>query len=127
MRKCVTALMLAAIMMVFAGCGGGGKEPVIGDWKMTEIETMGVKVSLEEYMQSMGGDAEDMNMQLSIKEGGKFSGNIAGQEGEGTWTYKEPTLSLTADGETMDCEYKDGKLTLKVEEGGQSFSAIFEK
>ena len=114
MRKFVTALMLTVAMMVLAGCGGGGsKDPVVGNWKMTEIETMGVKVSLEEYMQS--------------KEDGTFSGKFASEEGSGTWKYSAPTLTLTADGEDMKCEYKDGKLVMNVEEGGQSFSAVFEK
>ncbi|MCI9530492.1 MAG: lipocalin family protein [Lachnospiraceae bacterium] len=128
MRKFVTALMLTVAMMVLAGCGGGGsKDPVVGNWKMTEIETMGVKVSLEEYMQSMGGDAEDMSMEMDIKEDGTFSGKFASEEGSGTWKYSAPTLTLTADGEDMKCEYKDGKLVMNVEEGGQSFSAVFEK
>lgn len=127
MKKFVTALMLTVILAVLAGCGGGKEEPVVGKWKMTEIETMGVKVSLEEFMESMGAEAESVKMELDIKEDGTFSGEVAGEKGDGTWKYKDPTLTLTVDGEDMECEYKDGKLVLNVEEGGQSFTAVLEK
>lgn len=126
MKKYVATLMLTVIIAVLAGCGES-KDPVVGNWKMTEIETMGVKVSLEEFMESMGGDAESVKMEINIKADGTFSGDVAGQKGDGTWKYKEPTLTLTADGTDMECEYKDGKLIMNVEEGGQSFSAVLEK
>lgn len=127
MKKCVTALLLTAVMMVFSACGGNSKAPVIGDWKMTQIEAIGVTVSVEEYMEAMGGDSEDLDLKMTIKEDGTFTGKTSEEASEGTWEYKEPTLTLTADGETMECEYKDGKLTMTIEEDGQSFSAVFEK
>ena len=128
MKKCITALMLTAVMMVFAACGGSGSDaPVVGEWKMTQIEAMGVTVSVDEYMEAMGGDAEDMDMKMTIKGDGTFTGKIDNEESDGTWEYKEPSLTLNADGESMDCEYKDGKLTMSIEEDGQTFSAVFEK
>lgn len=134
MKKHISILMLAVMMvMILAGCGGGADKsdaPVVGDWKMTIVEAMGQTANIEEYATMTGMSADDVKMNLSIKGDGTFTidaGSIfGGASGEGKWDYKEPTLTLDYEGKTT-CEYKDGKLVMSLEEGGQSVSVTFEK
>lgn len=128
MKKHIAVIMLTVIMMVLAGCGGKGNSdaPVVGDWKLSSVEAMGVTMSAEEFSEAAGGDVK-----MSIKADGTFSmdlGSLYGdQSGEGKWEYKEPTLTLTADGESITGEYADNKLTLTLEQSGQTVSMTFEK
>lgn len=134
MKKQITVLMLAVMMvMVLAGCGGGSSKsdaPVVGDWKLTTVEAMGQTANIEEYATLTGMDSADVMMNISIKDDGTFtieSGSVfGGISGKGKWDYKEPTLTLDYEGKTT-CEYKDGKLVMAIEEGGQSVSVTFEK
>ncbi len=116
MKKRVAMLMLAAMLVVLALAGCGSKKesaPVVGDWKVSTIEVSGVSVSLDEYLKATGTD--DMKMEISIKDGGKFSMDMVGEKADGTWKYKEPTLTLTVDGDDLDTEYKDGKIIMDME------------
>lgn len=133
MKKHISILMLAVMMvMVLAGCGGASKSdaPVVGDWKLTTVEAMGQTANVEEYATLTGMSADDVKMELSIKDDGTFTieaGSVfGGESGKGKWDYKEPTLTLDYEGKTT-CEYKDGKLVMSLEEGGQSVSVTFEK
>ncbi|MCI8464918.1 MAG: lipocalin family protein [Lachnospiraceae bacterium] len=124
MKKRVAVLMLAALMTVLALAGCGGKkssDPVVGEWKMTKVEAMGVSMSVEEYLQAAG--MGDMKMEMSIKDNGKFSMDVVGESGDGTWKYKDPVLTLTADGESVEAEYKDGTITMEM----SGVAMIFEK
>lgn len=124
MKKRIAVLMLAAVMVVLALAGCGGKKdasPVVGTWKATEVEAMGVNVKVDEYLEQMG--MGDMKMEMSITDDGKFSMDMAGQQVEGTWKFSDSTLTLTAEGSDLDAEYKDGKIT--VDESG--VKVIFEK
>ncbi|MCI9486355.1 MAG: DUF4923 family protein [Lachnospiraceae bacterium] len=124
MKKRIAVLMLAAVMVVLALAGCGGKKdasPVVGTWKATEVEAMGVNVKVDEYLEQMG--MGDMKMEMSITDDGKFSMDMAGQQVEGTWKFSGSTLTLTAEGSDLDAEYKDGKIT--VDESG--VKVIFEK
>lgn len=126
MKKYVSILMLAVIMMVFAGCGGGTKSdaPVVGDWKLASVEAAGVSMTADEFAQATG---SDVDMTLVIKDNGVFTANFQGESGDGKWTYEEPKLTLSSDGESMTGEYTDGKITLTVEQDGQSVTMTFEK
>ena len=124
MKKRVAVFMLAVVMAVLALAGCGGKKdasPVVGTWKATEVEAMGVNVKVDEYLEQMG--MGDMKMEMSITDDGKFSMDMAGQQVEGTWKFSGSTLTLTAEGSDLDAEYKDGKIT--VDESG--VKVIFEK
>lgn len=112
MRKRFAVLMLAVMMMVLAGCGGKGDSPVVGDWKLDTAKVMGVTMDVEEYADLIG---EDMDFSISIKDDGTFSMELTGDTADGTWEYKEPTVTFTSD-ETITAEYKDEKLTMELAE-----------
>lgn len=129
MKKYIAVIMVTVIMMVLAGCGGSkgnGDAPVVGDWKLSSVEAMGVTMTAEQFTEAAGGDVK-----MSIKGDGTFTmdlGSLYGDaSGEGKWEYTEPTLSLTVDGESITGEYADSKLTLTLEQGGQTVSMTFEK
>ena len=116
MKKRIAMLMLAAMLVVLALAGCGSKKeasPVVGDWKVTTIEMAGTTVSVDDYLAATGSDA--IKMEFSIKEDGKFSMDMAGQTADGTWKYKEPTLTLTVEGDPLDTEYKDGKIIMDMD------------
>lgn len=124
MKKHVAVLMLAVVMTVLALAGCGGKKsdaPVVGDWKMTKVETMGVSMGVDEYLEAAG--MGDMKMEMTIKDNGKFSMDLMGESGDGTWKYEEPKLSLSDGSDTVDAEYKDGVITLSM----SGVDMIFEK
>lgn len=112
MRKRFAVLMLAVMMMVLAGCGGSGDSPVVGEWKLDTAKVMGVTMDVEEYAELIG---ENMDFNISIKDDGTFSMELAGDTADGTWEYKEPTVTFNSD-ETITAEYKDEKLTMELAE-----------
>lgn len=125
MKKRITVLMLTVIMLLLVGCGGTKSDaPVVGDWKLASVEAMGVSMTADEFAQATG---SEVDMTLSIKDNGKFTANFQGESGTGKWTYEEPTLTLSDSDETMTGEYKDGKISLTLEEAGQSYTVTFEK
>ena len=113
MKKRVAVFMLAVVMTVLALAGCGGKKssaPVVGDWKITKIEAMGVSMGVDEYLSAAG--MGDVKMEMSIKDNGKFSMDIVGESGTGTWKYEEPTLTLDDGSDTVTAEYKDSTIVL---------------
>ncbi len=124
MKKRVAVFMLAVVMTVLALAGCGGKKssaPVVGDWKITKIEAMGVRMVVDEYLSAAG--MGDVKMEMSIKDNGKFSMDIVGESGTGTWKYEEPTLTLDDGSDTVTAEYKDSTIVLEM----SGVSMIFEK
>ena len=124
MKKRVAVLMLAVVMTVLALAGCGGKQssaPVVGDWKITKIEAMGVSMGVDEYLSAAG--MGDVKMEMSIKDNGKFSMDMVGESGTGTWKYEEPTLTLDDGSDTVTAEYKDSTIVLEM----SGVSMIFEK
>ena len=125
MKKHLAVIMLAVFMMVLAGCGGKKIDaPVVGDWKLSTVEAMGQTMTVEDFAALTGSDVE---MKIYIKDNGTFSANFEGESGEGKWEYEEPTITLKDDTDTLTGEYKDGKITLSIDEGGESYSMTFEK
>ena len=115
MKKRVAVFMLAVVMTVLALAGCGGKKssaPVVGDWKITKIEAMGVSMGVDEYLSAAG--MGDVKMEMSIKDNGKFSMDIVGESGTGTWKYEEPTLNLDDGSDTVTAEYKYSKIVLEM-------------
>lgn len=127
MRKRFAVLMVAVMMMVLAGCGGKADSPVVGEWKLATAKVMGVTMDVEEYEELIG---EDMDFNISIKDDETFTMNLAGDTADGTWEYKEPTVTFKSD-ETITADYNDGKLTMELAEelvdveGGMTL--VFEK
>lgn len=125
MKKRIAMLMLVLAMavMMFSGCGKSKNQaPVVGEWKMTTIEISGVTMDVDQFLSIAG--QEDTKMNMTIKEDGTFFMDVVGEQAEGTWEYKEPKCTLTVDGDSIDAEYKDGKLVIDMDGNG---TMTFEK
>ena len=122
MKKRVAILMLAVVMTVLAlaGCGKKESSPVVGEWKATKMESMGMSVDLKELKEA---GIDDVSIEMSIKDDGTFSMDALGESGDGTWKYSGSTLTLTVDGEDQKAEYKDGTIILDIE----GSTVVFEK
>ena len=66
---------------------------------------------------------EDLKNEMELKSNGKLTIDMMGEQGEGTWKYEEPKVTLTVDGDDVVAEYKDGKILLDLE----GIVMIFEK
>lgn len=45
----------------------------------------------------------------------KVTLNFGEENGEGTWTEKDNVISITSDGETVECPVEDSQLLFEVE------------
>lgn len=127
--KRVVLVMMAAMMVMAALAGCGGKKDstpeIVGTWKVSAVETAGVSVDFAKYAEQLGQDADTLVMEITAKEDKSFSMNIMGQETKGTWEEKDGKYTFTVDGVGQEVEIKDGKLTLAEESTGVTMT--FEK
>ena len=123
MKKRIAALMLvfAMTVLMLAGCGSSKASPVVGTWKATTIEMEGSTFEIDEWLSLAG--IEDLKNEMELKSNGKLTIDMMGEQGEGTWKYEEPKVTLTVDGDDVVAEYKDGKILLDLE----GIVMIFEK
>ncbi|MGI6498395.1 MAG: lipocalin family protein [Oscillospiraceae bacterium] len=115
--KPVALVMSILLMMgmVLTGCGGNNADPIVGKWKLTNMEvggaTIDVQTFIEEYAQ--GEDASQMDISFEMKEDGVFTGLVAGEAAEGTWKKEADGYTLTVDGQDQSATVKDGKLVFE--------------
>jgi hypothetical protein len=113
-RIAKTILVLAAAAVLVFGlvaCGGGKSEGIVGDWKITEMNAGGIKISNDTYKQMTGSDIggltfnEDGTCEISIEgetqtidyelDGNKVTLSIQGEKVSGT--VKGDTIVLEDD------------------------------
>jgi hypothetical protein len=128
LKKC-SGFALAAIGAVsLTACGGGGSSTA-GSYEMTSVEMSGVEMSMEELASLMGMDAGELAVTLELGSDGSFTLDSYSMTGtdpvEGTWKEDSGSLSLTAEGETIDAEIEDGAIVL--DEPTSSVTMVFEK
>ena len=108
--KFLVCLLLASMMlMMLAGCGANAD----GTYKLYKISEGGKEYSLEDFKEQYGMDLTSM-FELEIK-GTSCSGTIMGEKMEGgTAKVNGSTITITFEGDSLDCGYdaKEGTITM---------------
>lgn len=104
-RRIIAIAMALVMMLVLTACGGG--VDITGKYSCKAMETGGMVLDPTTF-------GEEINFE--IKKDGTFTMNMAEEENGGTWEYKDGKVSLTAEGETIECDYADGVITMEEDE-----------
>lgn len=102
-----------ALSLVLVGCAGGGgdnSKNFVGEWTLTSMETGGETIAQEDIAML---EAFGMSASLTLKEDKTAVLDVFGEALKGTWEAKSATTAkLTLDGEGIEANLKDGKLSL---------------
>lgn len=113
MKKKIMIVMLIMVMcFAFLACGKDAKDsPYVGTWKAVSASFSGIEMSVEEVM---GGE-----MIFEVKDNGKCTLNLAGEEETAKWTEIEggfsvdDEISFKVDGNMALAEYDGITITLE--------------
>lgn len=120
-KRALTLLLALAMIVSLAACGGGGG--AAGSYKMTKMNAAGVEMNIDDLAALAG---VDMTVTLELKSDGNFTLDMSALgtgSVSGTWTSSGSSVTLTAEGEDVNCTLNGG--TLVMEQDGQSLT--FEK
>lgn len=121
-KKFMVLMSMLFVVLALGACGSKKASPVVGTWKITKAEAAGVSMAIDEYLAAVG--MEGTKVEMILKDDNTLTMDMLGTEGEGTWEYKEPTLTLkNAAGDPMTATYEDGKLTME----SAGVTLVFEK
>ena len=112
-KKRISLLLLVLVLAisVFAACGKGGNKDnaIVGTWKVSQVESDGQFVDLEEFEAQTG---VNFDITFDFKTDGKVSMDMMGQKYDGE--YKLTGDKLVIDG--VEVDYTGDKIT--IEESG---------
>ena len=110
-RKICLALLMCITVLSLAACGKKASDaPVVGTWNMTKASSMGVTMEMKDTM-----GKPDAKVELQVDADGKFSMDLLGETETGTWTWKEPTMTLKSDSETLTATLENEVLSIEAE------------
>ena len=112
------ALVMSILLMmgmVLTGCGGNNADPIVGKWKLTNVEIGGATIDVQTFVEqyAQGEDASQMDISFDMKEDGTFAATAAGETAQGTWKKETDGYTLTVDGQDQTAAVKDGKLVFE--------------
>lgn len=121
----LVACMVAAI--VAAGCSQSKEIPIVGQWKMTGVQSGGVTADLTEMPQLAG-----LDITFDFGEDGTCKMLLAGEDVGSALSYKVDGDSVTieGDGETMPMTYDEADNTLTWKDSsltGQEMTIVLTK
>lgn len=107
------SLLLAIIMVLgamLAGCGSAKNDSAyVGTtWTLNSVEAQGITLEGD----ALKGAMDTATIKFDAK---KVTLNFGEENGEGTWTEKDNVISITSDGETVECPVEDSQLLFEVE------------
>ena len=112
--KKITAVLLAALMAVLllAACGGasGEPDPNVGTYKLDTIMGMDMQTAAD----ILGQDMTDY-LQIILKEKGKGTIVVEGEEYSMKWEAEGTTLKIDDGSDSMEGTLEDGKISLVFE------------
>ena len=104
-------LVMVLTLSLLVACGGGGSKDnaIVGTWKISQVESGGEFVDLEEFEAQTG---INFDITFDFKTNGKVSMDMMGQKYDGE--YKLTGDKLVIDG--VEVDYTGDKIT--IEESG---------
>lgn len=113
MKKKITIVtMILVLCFAFVSCGKSmADSPYLGTWKATSASYSGISMSVESIL---GGE-----MTFELKDTGKCSLTIAGENHSGSWSETENGFNVedefdfTVDGDTATLDYDGVTITLE--------------
>jgi len=120
LKKLACGVLVVVILVTFAACGS--TDPVVGDWKLSSMEMMGMSISADDLAEiGMDGSV----IQLQMTKDGKFSltmiDMMTGSDSEtyeGTWKKSNGAYALDIDGEVQEATLSDDNKFLTLEDSG---------
>ena len=107
MKKLVALALVIVMVVAMVACGGGGKDPAVGTWKLTGMFMDGQDYSA--YLGLLG-----MEMTLTLNEDGTGTMDAMGESINITWSDGK----ITNEGESIPFSVDGDKLTME-EDGTQ--------
>lgn len=109
--------------LLFTSCGKSKSDMLVGDWKVTEFDLSGTKLT-----------GDQVSMSYSFMEGGKFTRVEDGKEQKGSYALSEDGKTLKFSVEDQDLEFEkiiedlgENKLVLSGEEFTMQQTLTMEK
>lgn len=113
-RKVIVTMLVAVMATaVMAGCGLVKKE-IVGTWKASEVEMLGVSVDFAEYAGEELGQSEDsQEWIMEIKSNKTFSMDMMGRTEKGTWDKKDDKYVLKSEESDQEVTVAEDKLVME--------------
>ncbi|MCI2061896.1 MAG: hypothetical protein LKJ83_03895 [Eubacteriaceae bacterium] len=105
-----------AVMMVFVFTACGAKyadSPYVGTWTSDKVTMYGITISYD--------------MEMDIKDTGKFSFKAGEDDGNGSWEIKDDKFYYEDSGTSIEGTIKNDKLHVTFTSGGSSFTSTMTK
>lgn len=127
MKKTITILVSALLLVALVACGGGSGDPAVGSYQFSAVASGGIQMDLA----ALGVDTSAWK--LAINEDGTFTmevGDLSGttteaQTASGTWEKDGDNYTLTVNGEAINGTYDSGAKTFAMDAEGTQ--VIFKK
>lgn len=111
MKKLVSILMVAMLVLSLAACGGS-KSSAAGSYKFKSMTAEGQTVTAEQ-LEALGQDLE--GFKLELKSNGEFAITVEAKTETGTWKEDGKKISLTMDGETVEAALDGNTVTFGMD------------
>ncbi|NJO89154.1 MAG: lipocalin family protein [Chloroflexia bacterium] len=133
MRNLKIASCIIVIVMFFASCSQKPSEMILGEWKITDIQSS--EAIPEELAEIHRQTIEEMiaSSKLTIKADGTFENNISETSSSGKWALSEDakTLTMTYEGGSEEVskvdELTETKLVVSIEVNEAKNTIVYEK
>ncbi len=108
MKKLLTVLLTAVLLLSLAACGSDGTptDPNAGMYYCTTVKAVGVLMTVDEVY--------DNGAYLELKDGGKGTINLDGMSTDITWTLEDSALSVDMEGQKSSGTLSDGTIVLNL-------------
>ncbi|MDR1778949.1 MAG: lipocalin family protein [Clostridiales Family XIII bacterium] len=119
-RKVIVVLsmvLLLAMGVLLAGCGGSDDSKFVGTWKLTGIVDDGEEMDMSAL------EAYGYEFSMVLDEDHTFSIDVLGSVSEGTWEAKSSSVvTLTMDGSPQDAKLSGNTLTMEEDDTVMTFT-----
>ena len=126
-RIATIAVVCLFVIAIITGCAGGGSSSsAAGKYVLKTVnglsieegfgEIFGTSFTAEELLEILGIDSFEEFMVIELKADGTAVITTGGEDpSEATWKQDGNTVSITSEGQTVDCTLNGNELTLSLD------------